>query len=505
MRVELLVAVFIAAITPLTALAQVQFQPGAGGAGDGGTHTSVMKVHRLSPIHDLAATCDGGVSETLVTRYFVLTAADGQDRQTARSNEVSVADCPQDGRAALTWSSVHGATSYVIYAGAAAGQTTLVNPVTLNGLPLASNQWVYLSTGDNHPNLDDDFFGPIDPPAENLAHASEYLFDGTGWDLGPNVQGFNASFFGDATLGAAGKTANVAGYWFHDIGTIGPTQAADCFVDGSGTKFGGWSLVDSYTLRAVPCAGAPASGMSKVQVESLSVGTSTTLRTWTAGGGAPSSNCRVGDYYSRADGAANTALYVCTASNTWSAVLNTAPAASFNEYVYRKAAYCWGNGACGQTSEWDWNGLDSGLPSFSAGAGGNDHKASADFSDGMTRDMQTSFVLPASWNSGAATTLDFYWFSGVGDAGKSAVWQAQTVCSSPGDALNTAFNAFDTVASAADAAASKLRVAAISALTMSGCAAGDTLTINIKRDPAHASDNLGATAQLLAIRLGYQR
>jgi hypothetical protein len=123
----------------------------------------------------------------------------------------------------------------------------------------------------------------------------------------------------------------------------------------------------------------------------------------------------------------------------------------------------------------------------------------------MTRDMQTSFVLPASWNSGAATTLDFYWFSGVGDAGKSAVWQAQTVCSSHGDALNTAFNAFDTVTSAADAAASKLRVATLSALTMTGCAAGDTLTINIKRDPAHASDNLGATAQLLAIRLGYQR
>lgn len=224
MRVKLLVAVFIAVLTPLTALAQVQFLPGAGGAGDGGTHTSVMKVHRLSPIHDLAATCDGGMSETLVTRYFVLTAADGQNRQTARSNEVSVADCPQDGRAALTWSSVHGATSYFIYAGAAAGQTTLVNPVTLNGLPLASN----------------------------------------------------------------------------------------------------------------------------------------------------------------------------------------------TEYVYREAAYCWGNGACGQTSEWDWNGLDSGMPSFSAGAGGNDHKASADFSDGMTRDMQTSFLLPASWNSGAATTLDVYRF-GAGD------------------------------------------------------------------------------------------
>jgi len=99
--------------------------------------------------------------------------------------------------------------------------------------------------------------------------------------------------------------------------------------------------------------------------------------------------------YGSVPGATSDVIYAEAAAGQTTLVnpvtLDGPPLASNTEYVYGKAAYCWGNGACG-----------------------NDHKASADFSDGMTRDMQTSFVLPASWNSGAATTLDFYWF-GAGD------------------------------------------------------------------------------------------
>jgi hypothetical protein len=45
--------------------------------------------------------------------------------------------------------------------------------------------------------------------------------------------------------------------------------------------------------------------------------------TWTAGAGAPAASCAVGNIYSRTNGASNTSLYVCTATNTWTALLNS--------------------------------------------------------------------------------------------------------------------------------------------------------------------------------------
>ena len=228
-------------------------------------------------------------------------------------------------------------------------------------------------------------------------------------------------------------------------------------------------------------------------------GGTTRLRT---GNGVPSISCGMGDTFYRADGASNSTIYACTAGNTWTPVLNEAVLPVF--YTYRKAAYCYGNGTCAQTTEWDWNGLDSGMPTFSAGAGGATlAKASADFPDANVRHMQTDFHLPADWDSGTVT-LDLYWSANVADAGKAAVWQAATVCGGAGDAFNTARNAYDAVTSAASASANVLRVGTVN-LTMTGCSPGDILTVDIKRDPAHANDDLAATAQLVGVRLGYSR
>lgn len=198
-----------------------------------------------------------------------------------------------------------------------------------------------------------------------------------------------------------------------------------------------------------------------------------------------------------AKGAPGTVLKMGADEPAWGGV--TLP----TTYVYRKAAYCYGNGTCGMTTEWDWNGLDSGLPTFSAGGAGTLARASADFSDAAVKHFQTDFNLPADWDAGTIT-LDVYWFANVADAGKSAVWQAATVCGSHGDALNTALGAYATVTSAAHASAYRLRVGTITLNTV-GCAAGDVMTVDVKRDPNHGSDNLGATAGLLAVRLGYGR
>lgn len=220
-----------------------------------------------------------------------------------------------------------------------------------------------------------------------------------------------------------------------------------------------------------------------------------------SGTGVPAVTCGSGDLFLRSDGASNTAAYACTAANTWAALLNTAPQPI--SYVYRKAAYCYGNGSCGQPTDWDWNGLDSGLPTYSAGAAGTSVRASADYYDAGTKHSQTDFQIPSDWNAGTVT-LDVYWGANVADAGKSAVWQAATVCASAGDALNTAFGAYATVTSAAHASAWRLRVGTITLNTV-GCAAGDVMTVDVKRDPNHASDNLGATAALFGVRFGYQR
>lgn len=583
MRAKLLsvLALTLAVLLPLTVHAQVAVRfPSSGGGGSLGPHDNVtttgtgtfgagvfnvdFRALQLPAVTDLTATCaDGqGASNVTVTTYWGIRAQDANGNLSAASNVATATGCHSDGAVDLTWTSYNlkGAYDVVFQMGTA---SDALGSVGYGPSAVVGTQRVFL-TAATEPgafNVETDFSAET-LPAGGDAYGMGFSSGGTVFNI-PNllsqtVTATNGTF-GSLLLGdPSGVTVT------HGVGADSPTDA--CSKGSTYSRTGGGSNTTFYTCTATNTWSPVLDTVSAATHHLLSATHSdTTLGSPTHGAmiaGDSSGNWAVipaptsynkflrwngtgsgfswetpGDGTVTSVGLSMPSQYSVTNSPVtgsssiavgWNAVSPNSvfagpamggatqptfralvaadlPGVSFTEYVYRKAAYCWGNGACGQTPEWDWNGLDSGMPTFSAGVNGTDHRASADFNDAQARDMQTSFVLPPTWNSSVAVTLDFYWVSGVADVSKSAVWQAQTVCSSHGGALTTAFNGFNTVTSAADSAANRLRVATVTSLTMTGCSAGDTLTINIKRDPAHAADNLGATAQLLAIRLGYQR
>jgi hypothetical protein len=86
----------------------------------------------------------------------------------------------------------------------------------------------------------------------------------------------------------------------------------------------------------------------------------------------------------------------------------------------------------------------------------------------------------------------------------SAVWQLQTGCASAGDDVDPAFNAAQTVTSAAGAA-NVILDATISPVTVTGCLAGDFLFFKLFRDPAHGSDDLNNTASMILAQFAVRR
>jgi hypothetical protein len=80
------------------------------------------------------------------------------------------------------------------------------------------------------------------------------------------------------------------------------------------------------------------------------------------------------------------------------------------------------------------------------------------------------------------------------------VWQIKIGCTGTSERIqDLAWNAAQTVTSAASGTALGEIQATISTLTLTGCAAGERLNFSFLRNPAHASDNLGATAELLEL------
>ena len=64
-----------------------------------------------------------------------------------------------------------------------------------------------------------------------------------------------------------------------------------------------------------------------------------------------------------------------------------------------------------------------------------------------------------------------------------------------------AFNTASTVTDTAKGTTNQTNDAAITTVTVTGCAAGELMHLKILRDAAHASDTLAATARLIGVEL----
>jgi len=127
-----------------------------------------------------------------------------------------------------------------------------------------------------------------------------------------------------------------------------------------------------------------------------------------------------------------------------------------------------------------------------------------DFADGASALTSTThFRLPSDWTG--ATDVQFIWFSGSTST-NSVVWTLATACIADAeDLLAPTFNAVQTVADANNATANTRNSASIASITVTGCAAGETLFARIGRDPTNASDTLAATAALLDLEITMRR
>lgn len=126
----------------------------------------------------------------------------------------------------------------------------------------------------------------------------------------------------------------------------------------------------------------------------------------------------------------------------------------------------------------------------------------ADTSGGFT--AQTSFQLPEDLTGTVDATITWKSTTTSGNA----VWQIATSCTNT-DATevdDNAFNAYQTVTTAAAGVASRVQSSTITSVTLTGCSAGDILHLSVKRDGNHASDSMtGATLRMAGLLLTLRR
>lgn len=121
---------------------------------------------------------------------------------------------------------------------------------------------------------------------------------------------------------------------------------------------------------------------------------------------------------------------------------------------------------------------------------------------GSTEYAQVTTVMPDNYDGG---TLDarFLWRTST-DTG-TVVWGAEGISYSDDEALDTAWGTTQTVTDTAGSAADDLlKSSATSAITLAGSpSGGDMVQFRISRESGNGSDDLSASAFLLAVQMEY--
>lgn len=237
-----------------------------------------------------------------------------------------------------------------------------------------------------------------------------------------------------------------------------------------------------------------------------------------AGSGTPESAVtgNVCDLFMRSDGGAGTALYVKetgTGNTGWSAAATAAGTVTLTnktldaegtgnlltipERRWFEAAQC-----DNATPSTNWSlPAPTARPAPACITGTNTQRGVLDFDDTNDENAQTTIRLPADF-TGAIDAVIFW--QSTATTG-NAVWQVQTICVADAETGDPAYNTASTVTDATKGVASQFNSAALTGITATGCAAGEVLFLKVRRDPAHASDTLGATARLIGVEVTVRR
>ena len=167
------------------------------------------------------------------------------------------------------------------------------------------------------------------------------------------------------------------------------------------------------------------------------------------------------------------------------------------EKVWIPAAIC--NNATPASHGWSFPTSNPGVPACQTGS--NTQYGTMDFADASDLSAQYHLKLPSDFTS----TLDasFKWFTSATSG--DVVWQLSTICVADAETSDPAFNTASTVTDTAKGTTLQTNDASITTVTITGCAAGELMFLKVRRDAAHASDSLAATARLIGLELTYRR
>jgi hypothetical protein len=113
--------------------------------------------------------------------------------------------------------------------------------------------------------------------------------------------------------------------------------------------------------------------------------------------------------------------------------------------------------------------------------------------------------LPTDWDSSKNVDLKIVWQSNSTST-NAVVWTVATSCVAlDEDTLAPTFNTAQTVQDANLPTANRKNEAALTGVTVTGCAAGETIYFRIGRDPTNGSDNFAATANLVGVEITAHR
>lgn len=154
------------------------------------------------------------------------------------------------------------------------------------------------------------------------------------------------------------------------------------------------------------------------------------------------------------------------------------------------------------TATTDWSLPTSDAAAAACATGSNTQLGTLDYADGANSlSAQWIHDLPGDWTGTVGANIVWFTSATSGDV----KWQLATACVATSESGDPAFNAASTVVQTAQGTASRYNEATIAAVTMTGCAAGETLFLKVFRDPADGADTLAATARLVTLELTYRR
>lgn len=172
--------------------------------------------------------------------------------------------------------------------------------------------------------------------------------------------------------------------------------------------------------------------------------------------------------------------------------------ASTSSYINMSAANCLaGTCAVGFTTP------ASTGPTATAHTGTNTIYGTADFpnTDANPYSVQGHFRLPPDWLGTIA--LGIKWMTSATTG--SVVWQMQGICVTDAETADPSFNTAQTVTDAAKGTTLQWNNTSIASLTVTGCAADEEYLFKFFRDSSNGSDDLAATAQLVALQFKLTR